>query len=100
MAAIGRERRSICVVNIQKVAAVDWENHIAVNPELLAGKPVIKGTRISVELIMTCFADGWSMDDVLESYPHLTREQVLAALRFVADIYKENEFVAIAKASA
>jgi len=79
---------------------MDWQDYIEVRPEVLVGKPVIKGTRISVELILDRFADGWTMEDVLDAYPHLTRDQVLAALRFVAEIYKEDEFAAIGKASA
>ncbi len=63
---------------------MDWKNHIEVDSNVLVGKPVIKGTRISVELLLDRLADGWSMEDILSSYPHLTRENVLAAISFAA----------------
>lgn len=74
-----------------------WREHIVVDPAVLAGKPVIKGTRISVELLLDRLADGWSHDDILAAYPQLTREQVLAAVRFASELFKEERFVAAAK---
>ena len=79
-------------------SGVDWRKHIAVNPDILVGKPIIKGTRISVELLLDRLGDGWSFDDILTSYPHLTRENVQAAIKFTAEMFKEESFVAIAKA--
>jgi uncharacterized protein (DUF433 family) len=61
---------------------VDWHTRIVSNPNILSGKPTIKGTRISVELILGCFANEWSFDDILKSYPHITREDILAALDY------------------
>lgn len=58
------------------------ENLIETNPKIMFGKPVIKGTRITVELILEKIADGDSVDTILSSYPHLTREQVLACVDF------------------
>jgi uncharacterized protein (DUF433 family) len=78
----------------------NWKQHIVVDPEILAGKPVIKGTRISVELVLDRTADGWSLEDILRSYPQLTREDVLAAHSFAAEIFKEETFVAIGKLAA
>ena len=79
---------------------MNWKDRIEVNPEVLVGKPIIKGTRISVELILDRVADGWTMEDVLTSYPHITRDDVLAALSFAAEIFKEETFVAIGKVTA
>ena len=76
---------------------MNWRDHIIVDPTVLAGKPVVKGTRISVELILDRLADGWSQDDILAAYPQLTREQVLAAVRFASELFKEERFVAAAK---
>lgn len=76
---------------------MEWKNHIEVNPDVLVGKPVIEGTRISVELLLDRLADGWSMDDILASYPHLTRDDILAALAFAAELFKEETFVAVGK---
>lgn len=77
---------------------MDWKNHVTVNPDILAGKPIVRGTRISVELLMDRLADGWSVEQILEAYPHLTREDVLAAIAFVAEIFREERFIAIQKA--
>ena len=52
------------------------------NPKIMFGKPVIKGTRITVELILEKIASGESVEAILSSYPHLTREQVLACVDF------------------
>lgn len=73
---------------------MNWKDRIEVNPEVLVGKPIIKGTRISVELILERLADEWSMEDVLTSYPHINREDVLAALSFASELFKEETFVA------
>ena len=77
-----------------------WKDHIEVNPSVLVGKPIIKGTRISVELILDRFADGWSMEDVLASYPHINREDVLEVLSFASELFKEETFVAVWKVTA
>uniref|UniRef100_E6QU43 Protein containing DUF433 n=1 Tax=mine drainage metagenome TaxID=410659 RepID=E6QU43_9ZZZZ len=79
---------------------MNWKEHIEVNPDVLVGKPVIKGTRISVELILDRFADGWSMQDMLAAYPNVNRENVLAALSFASELFKEETFVAVGKVLA
>ena len=79
---------------------MDWKDRIEVNPAVLVGKPIIKGTRISVELILDRVADGWTMEDVLTAYPNIKRDDVLAALRFAAEIFREDRFVAIGKVTA
>lgn len=79
---------------------MDWKNHIVATPDTLVGKPRIKNTRISVELILDRLADGWSHADIIESYPDVTADDIQAALAFVAEIYREEHFVAIGKISA
>lgn len=64
---------------------MDWRDRIVSNPEILVGKPVIKGTRISVELILGWLASGWTHEQILESYPNITREDIQAVLVFVAE---------------
>ena len=78
----------------------DWRDRITADPDILVGKPIIKGTRISVELILGWLANGWSFEQILESYPHITREDILAALAFAAEMMREDEYIAIHKASA
>ena len=72
-----------------------WKNRIVTNAEILAGKPVIAGTRISVELILDCLASGWSVAEFIENYPHVSREDVLAALGFAADVVRMKPFVTV-----
>ena len=55
------------------------------NPQIMLGKPVIKGTRITVELLIRKLAEGFTVNDVLDMYPHLTLEQVQAAFAYAAD---------------
>ena len=62
------------------------EQRIISDPAIMLGKPVIAGTRITVELILEKLADGDTVDDLLEEYPHLTREGITAALHYAADL--------------
>lgn len=79
---------------------MDWKHRITVNPDILVGKPIVRGTRISVELLMDRLSDGWSIEQILEAYPHLTREDVLAAIAFVTEVFREEHYIAIQKAHA
>ncbi|MEQ1892222.1 MAG: DUF433 domain-containing protein [Planctomycetota bacterium] len=58
---------------------------IEIRPDVMLGKPVIRGTRIPVELILRRISEGASEDDLLVSYPHLAREDIRAAVAFAAD---------------
>ena len=73
---------------------------VVVDPAILVGKPIIKGSRIAVELILDRLADGWSIDDLLTSYPNITRDDIQAAIAFVAELFKEDTFVAVGKLQA
>jgi uncharacterized protein (DUF433 family) len=53
-----------------------------INPDVLAGKPIIRGTRISVEFVVGLLAQGWTVDDVLREYDHLKREDIQACLAY------------------
>lgn len=63
---------------------VSNNNLINCDPEVLSGKPVIKGTRISVAYIIQCLASGMTVEDILKGHPHLTKEGVMAAIEYVA----------------
>jgi len=63
------------------------------NSEVLSGKPVIKGTRIPVYLILELLAAGMSVDDVLEEYPELAREDIQAALEYASKILQHETVV-------
>ncbi len=68
-------------------------NRIESNPGIMLGKPVIKGTRITVELLLKKLASGNSIDNILESYDHLTREDILAAIDYAASVISEEEML-------
>ena len=68
----------------------DWRNRITLDPDILAGKPVIKGTRISVQHILELLANGWTEQAILENYPQLEKEDIQSALRYVTDILKDE----------
>ena len=59
---------------------------ITTNPGIAGGKPIVKGTRITVEMLVDEYAAGRSVEQILRSYPHLTREQVEAAFAYNASI--------------
>lgn len=67
---------------------MDWKDHIVATPDTLAGQPRIKDTRVSVEQILDRLADEWSVEDVVASYLGITRDDVQAALAFVAEMYR------------
>lgn len=71
-----------------------YREKITVDPGVMLGKPVIKGTRIPVELILRKLSEGMSIDELLDAYPHLTREDVLAALSYSADVISQEEMIA------
>ncbi len=68
----------------------DWNNFIHSEPEVLLGKPVVKGTRLSVEFILSLFAEGWTKQQVLENYPTLTKESLHAVFAFATDCMREE----------
>ena len=62
---------------------MNWRDRITVDPKVLVGKPVIKGTRIAVEFLMEQLAEGWTHEQILGNYPHLTSVDIQAALQLV-----------------
>ena len=65
---------------------MNWRDHIHSDPAILGGKPVVRGTRISVELILEYLADGGSVADILDGYPSLTEDSIRAAVAFSLDL--------------
>ncbi|WP_020602443.1 DUF433 domain-containing protein [Spirosoma spitsbergense] len=63
---------------------VKWQEYVTADPAIMVGKPIIEGTRITVELVVEKLGYGETVDEILEDYPHLTREQIYACLRFSA----------------
>lgn len=71
---------------------VKYSDRIAVNPKILGGKPVIKGTRIPVDLILEKIAQDISLDDILIDYPSLTKKDLQAVLYFAKSSIDKDEF--------
>lgn len=67
---------------------VSWQERIAIDPGILAGKPVVKGTRLSVELVLDLVASGCSEAEILTSYPGLTHDDILACVAYAAEIVR------------
>lgn len=63
-----------------------WEERIVMDPAVLAGKPVIKGTRLSVEFVVDLLAQGWAETDLLRNYPGLEHEDIQACLLYARDL--------------
>jgi len=64
---------------------------IEVNPEIMAGKPVIAGTRVPIDLIMRLHAQGISTEEILEDYPHLEKDDIQAVLFYAAEVLSNEE---------
>ncbi len=69
----------------------EWRERITVNPKILAGKPIIKGTRIAVEFILDLLANGWTAEKILKNYPQLKKQDVTAALEYTTEILTEEK---------
>jgi len=67
---------------------MDWEDRIIIDQEVLTGKPVVKGTRLAVEFIVTLLSQGWSETEILQNYAGLTREDILACLSYASEVLR------------
>ena len=79
---------------------MNWRDYIDRNPEVLGGKPRIKGTRISVELIIGRLGDGWTVEQLFEAYPRINRDQVQACLAYAAESLASDEIMDIPRSAA
>jgi uncharacterized protein (DUF433 family) len=75
---------------------MNWEDRIVVDPKVLVGKPVIKGTRLAVEFIVDLLAQGWSEADVLKNYPGITHEDIQACLAYARDLLRAEKIYPVA----
>ncbi len=74
---------------------MNWRDHITIDPQFLVGKPVIKGTRISVELVIDMLARGWSNEQIIQQYPHIAKEGIQACLAYTAEILRSERVYSI-----
>ena len=68
---------------------------IVCDPDILSGKPVIKGTRISVEFLMELLANNWTHEEIMENYPQIKKEDILAAIEYSLSLLKEERIYII-----
>jgi len=69
---------------------VDWKDRIIVDPKVLVGKPVIRGTRIAVEFVVDLLGRGWTTEEILREYDHLTTEDIQSCLAYASEVLKSE----------
>ena len=74
---------------------MNWQQRIAVDPHVLVGKPVIKGTRISVELVIDLLARGYSKEQITQQYDHVTVDDVQACLAYASGVLSSEKVYAV-----
>lgn len=79
---------------------MNWREHIERNPAVIGGKPKIRGTRIGVGLILERLGDGWTVEQLIEAYPHITGEQIQACQSYAADMLASDEVLDIPHSAA
>jgi uncharacterized protein (DUF433 family) len=70
-----------------------YSDRIEINPKIMLGKPVIRGTRITIELILRKLSEGAKEEDLLDAYPHLRPDDIRAALAYAADSLAHEEVI-------
>ncbi len=75
-----------------------WQDRVVLDSAILAGKPVVKGTRLSVEFIVGLLAQGWTEAEVLKNYPGLTHEDVLACLDYASEALRDEKVFPVSPA--
>jgi uncharacterized protein (DUF433 family) len=74
---------------------MDWRVRISADPNVLVGKPVIKGTRISVELVLDLLAAGYTHEQIRQQYDHLTADDILACLAYAGEVIRSERMFAV-----
>lgn len=77
-----------------------WREHIHADPQVLAGKPVVKGTRLSVEFLLGLLGSGWTQEQILSNYPSLKPEALQAIFAFAAESLQDESLYALHLRSA
>jgi uncharacterized protein (DUF433 family) len=75
---------------------MDWRERITIDPEILVGKPIVRGTRLAVEFILDLLAQGWSEAELLRNYPGLTQEDLRACLAYASATLKAEKVYPLA----
>lgn len=77
---------------------MNWRDRIVIDPMVLAGKPVIRGTRLAVDLILSLLGQGWSESDLLRNYPGLVHEDVAACLQYASEVLQAEKVYPLSRA--
>lgn len=75
---------------------MDWHDRITADPAVLVGKPIIKGSRLAVELILELLANGWTQQQILDNYPGLSADDLFACLAYAKDIVHDERVFPLA----
>ncbi|MFQ5750798.1 MAG: DUF433 domain-containing protein [bacterium] len=70
---------------------MSWQNRITIDPGIVVGKAVVKGTRLAVEFIIDLLAQGWSETEILRNYPGLTQEDIQACLSYASEMLRTEK---------
>lgn len=73
------------------MATQHLKERIVVDPEILVGKPVIKGTRLAVEFVLELLSQNWSYEEILQNYPQLKKEDIIACLQYATEVLKDEK---------
>ena len=76
---------------------INWKRYIHSNPDILVGKPVVRGTRLSVEFLLGLMAKGWSEKQILKNYPNLSADKPQAVFAFATECMREEALFSISK---
>jgi uncharacterized protein (DUF433 family) len=71
---------------------IEWRDFIVCDPEILCGRPTLKGTRLSVEFVLGLLAARWNRQELGEDYPNLTNDRIRAVLAYAAETFREDRF--------
>jgi uncharacterized protein (DUF433 family) len=88
-----RQKVFLTLFKKKRRVIMNINNRIEINPKVMMGKPVIRGTRLTVELILRKLSEGAREADLMEAYPKLTREDIQAAIRYAADTLAHEETI-------
>jgi uncharacterized protein (DUF433 family) len=70
---------------------MNWRERIVIDPTILVGKPVVRGTRLAVEFIIDLLAQGWTEEEILRNYPGLAREDLQACLSYASEVLRAEK---------
>ena len=73
-----------------------WEERVTLDPKVLTGKPVIKGTRLAVEFVVDLLAQGWTETEIVDNYPGGTRDDIRACLQYASEVLKSERVFPLA----